>query len=228
MSYPVNEAKAMSKGELTRQRIIAEAAAIFNRRGYEGCSMQEILDATGLEKGGIYRHFASKEELAAEAFRYAISNTVKIRIEHIDEIQGATAKLRYGIRRFVEGPSFLPGGCPLMNTAVDSDDGNPVLRRLAREAIQDWKARLSKIVEEGIKRGEIRKSVEPRRIANTIVATLEGALMISRIEGSRQSLQDAHESLNILIKDIEPKKTPRPPHPRPASKSPHQTRQALN
>ena len=226
MSYPVNEAKAMSKGELTRQRIIAEAAPIFNRRGYEGCSMQEILDATGLEKGGIYRHFASKEELAAEAFRYAISNTVKIRTEHIDEIQGATAKLRYGIRRFVEGPSFLPGGCPLMNTAVDSDDGNPVLRRLAREAIQDWKTRISQIVEEGIRCGEIRKSVEPRRIANTIVATLEGALMISRIEGSRQALQDAHESLNILIKDIEPpaKRALQVSHVRPGIKKKPKTR----
>ena len=58
----------MSKGELTRQRIIAEAAPIFNRRGYEGCSMQEILDATGLEKGGIYRHFDSKSSVLVDLF----------------------------------------------------------------------------------------------------------------------------------------------------------------
>jgi len=47
----------LTKGQETRQRIIAEAAAIFNQRGYEGCSIQAIMDATGLEKGGIYRHF---------------------------------------------------------------------------------------------------------------------------------------------------------------------------
>jgi AcrR family transcriptional regulator len=222
MPYPVCEVEVMSKGELTRQRIIAEAAPIFNRRGYEGCSMQEILDATGLEKGGIYRHFASKEELAVEAFRYALTNTVKIRTTNLDQVQGATEQLRYVVRRFAEGPSFLPGGCPLMNTAVDADDGNPVLRRLAREALQNWTAGLSRIVEEGIRRGEIRKSVEPRRIANTIIATLEGALMISRIEGSRQAMHDAHDSLKILIKDIEPmtptKRVPQVSHLRPGIK----------
>jgi TetR/AcrR family transcriptional regulator, transcriptional repressor for nem operon len=192
----------MSKGELTRQRIIAEAAPIFNQRGYAGCSMQDILDATGLEKGGVYRHFASKEELAAEAFRYALTNAVKIRTENLEEIQGALPKLQYVVRRFTDGPSVMPGGCPLMNTAVDADDGNPVLRRLARDGIKDWKTRLCRIVKEGIEHGEIRAEIEPRRIANSIIAMLEGALMISRIEGSRRALQDARESLDILVKDI--------------------------
>jgi len=51
----------MSKGEETRERIVAEAAALFNQRGYEGGSMSELMKATGLEKGGIYRHFSSQE-----------------------------------------------------------------------------------------------------------------------------------------------------------------------
>ena len=51
---------AMNKGEMTRQRIIEESAPIFNQRGYAGCSMQDVMEATGLEKGGIYRHFESK------------------------------------------------------------------------------------------------------------------------------------------------------------------------
>lgn len=192
----------MSKGEVTRQRIIEEAAPIFNQRGYAGCSIQDILEATGLEKGGVYRHFSSKEELAAEAFRYAMTNTVKIRTENLEHIEGAVEKLRYAVRRFVEGPSFLPGGCPLMNTAIDSDDGNPVLRRLVREAVRDWQKRLCRIIEDGIKCGEIQKKVEPRRIANIIIATLEGALMISRVEGSKDAMQDALASLETLLEGI--------------------------
>jgi TetR/AcrR family transcriptional regulator, transcriptional repressor for nem operon len=43
----------MSKGEQTRQRIVAEAACLFNRRGYHGSSLQDLMQATGLEKGGI-------------------------------------------------------------------------------------------------------------------------------------------------------------------------------
>ena len=62
----------MSKGEETRQRIIAQAAPLFNQLGYEGCSLQDIMDATGLEKGGIYRHFGSKEELGRRGLRLCV------------------------------------------------------------------------------------------------------------------------------------------------------------
>lgn len=192
----------MTKGDQTRQRIIEVAAPLFNQRGFEGCSMQDLMDATGLEKGGLYRHFSSKEELAAEAFRYALQNAVKTRTEGLQAIGDPLDQLRFVIRRFVEEPSFLPGGCPLINTAVDADDGNPVLRKLALDAITDWKTRLAAIVQEGIRRREIRRSSGPGRIANTIVATLEGALMISRLEGTKTALRDAQESLEDLLNEI--------------------------
>jgi TetR/AcrR family transcriptional regulator, transcriptional repressor for nem operon len=200
----------MNKGELTRQRIIAEAAPLFNQRGFAGCSMQDVMEATGLEKGGLYRHFASKEELAAEAFRYARANAIKVRTENLEQIQGAVNQLRFVIQRFAEGPSVMPGGCPLMNTAIDADDGNPMLRRLALEGIQEWKAKLQRIVEEGIERGEIRSQIEPRRIANTIIATLEGALMISRLEGNRSAMQDAQATLEIVLDGLTPPRSQGP------------------
>jgi AcrR family transcriptional regulator len=192
----------MQKGEATRQRIIAEAAPIFNQRGFDGCSMQDLMRATGLEKGGIYRHFASKEELAAEAFRFAVAQNVKLRTEHLDEIPSSIEKLKKVVQIFVETPSAIPGGCPLMNTAIDADDGNEALRDLARRGIQNWRARLSRIIETGIKAGEIHKSTEPRRIANTLIATLEGALMISRLEDSRQALRDAQATLESILTSI--------------------------
>ena len=192
----------MSKGDLTRQRIVELAAPLFNQRGYEGCSMQDVMRATGLEKGGLYRHFSSKEELAAEAFRYALKNAVKTRTEGLEAVGDPLDQLRYLIRRFVEEPSFMPGGCPLMNTAIDADDGNAVLRKLAFDAIEDWKMRLAAIVQEGIRRRQIRQRVDPVRIANTIIATLEGALMISRLEGSKNALGDAQQSLETLLNEV--------------------------
>ena len=192
----------MSKGELTRQRIVEQAASIFNQRGYAGCSMQDVMEATGLEKGGLYRHFSSKEELAAEAFRYALKRAVKLRTTDMDASHGAIGLLRSYIARFVETPSDLPGGCPLLNTAIDSDDGNAVLRGLALEGLRHWKARLSSVVKEGIRSGEIRLEVEPRRVANTIIATLEGALMISRLEGAKTALRDAQASLDTMLSEI--------------------------
>ena len=46
---------------------------MFNRQGYVGASLRDLIDATGLEKGGIYNHFGSKEQLALEAYDYAMT-----------------------------------------------------------------------------------------------------------------------------------------------------------
>src|SRR5579862_4377607 len=106
----------MRKGELTRQRIVAAAAPLFNQHGFAGCSMQDVMEATGLEKGGLYRHFGSKEELAAEAFAYALSRAMTTRTDGLENVDGAPAKLRYLVDRFVSTPGPIPGGCPLLNT----------------------------------------------------------------------------------------------------------------
>jgi TetR/AcrR family transcriptional regulator, transcriptional repressor for nem operon len=192
----------MGKGESTRQRIIEQAAPLFNQRGFEGCSMQDVLEATGLEKGGVYRHFESKEELAAEVFRYTWGRAVKMRWEGLEKIEGSVEKLRYFVRRFVETPGPVPGGCPLMNTAIEADDGNAVLRGLVHAGIKDWKKKLCGIVEKGIEAGEIRNGVEPRQIANSMIAALEGALMISRMEGNRTAVRDAAWTLEGMLDGI--------------------------
>ena len=194
-AQPSPGAARLRKGEATRERIIAAAAPIFNQHGYEGTSMQQLMEATGLEKGGIYRHFGSKEELAAEAFQFSLSQVRKIRLDDLGHIPGALPKLRYLVERFVEAPSPIPGGCPLMNTAIDSDDGNLTLRDLAAQALRRWRNALARIAAEGIETGEIRPDADPRRIANVMISTLEGALMLSRIEASRTPLADARATL---------------------------------
>jgi len=153
----------MSKGETTRQRIIEQASPLFNQRGFAGCSMQDIMDATGLEKGCIYRHFRNKEELATEAFRYALGTSIKTRTDHLDPTLDAVSTLRAIVDQFIKTPSAISGGCVLMNTAIDSDDGNPVLRSLALEGIQQWKQRICLVVERGKGSGEIRRETQPSR-----------------------------------------------------------------
>jgi TetR/AcrR family transcriptional regulator, transcriptional repressor for nem operon len=192
------ESSSTSKGDATRQKIIEEAARIFNQRGFAGSSLQDLMTATGLEKGGIYRHFASKEELAAESLKYALARASKIRLD-VQHVQGATAKLKFLIGRFVEDPSPLAGGCPLFNAAVDSDDGNAILRGIVAKALKGWKQRLCDIAEEGVRMREFHPGVEPRQLANTIISILEGSLIVSRIEGNKEALRDAQASLNQLV-----------------------------
>ena len=54
-----------TKGENTKKTICREAAKLFSKKGFKDVSMQDICNATGLSKGGLYRHFGSKEEILA-------------------------------------------------------------------------------------------------------------------------------------------------------------------
>jgi len=189
----------MPKGQKTRARIIAEAASLFNQRGFEGGSLSELMEATGLEKGGIYRHFSSKEELAAEAFDYAWKAALDTRMHDLDRISNSIDKLKKFIINFIERRPSVPGGCPLLNTAIDADDGNTVLRERAREGLHDWRDRLSSIVDNGIKRGEIRRGVNAKEVATLIISSLEGALVIGRLERNREALVAARSHLEHYL-----------------------------
>ena len=191
----MTEGQAMSKGEKTRQRIVAEAATLFNERGFEGGSLTDLMDATGLKKGGIYRHFSSKEDLAAAAFDFAWQAATHVRMHDLDSVPNSVDKLKRFMANFVERRPSVPGGCPLLNTAIDADDGNRKLREHARKALHQWQDILSKIVDVGRKQKEIRSEIDPKKLATLIIASLEGALMISRLERNRDALLETQAHL---------------------------------
>jgi len=189
----------MSKGDETRERIIAKAAELFNQRGLEGTSLADLMEATGLEKGGIYRHFSSKEAVAAEAFDYAWDAAFQERVRDLDSAPGSIDRLKQLIANFVVRRSSIPGGCPLLNTAIEADDGNAVLRERARQALGKWQNFLISVINDGIQRREIKSGVDPKRLAIVIISSLEGALMISRLERNRDALMAARSYLDRYL-----------------------------
>jgi TetR/AcrR family transcriptional repressor of nem operon len=196
----------MTKGEETRQSIIERAAPLFNQRGFNGCSMSDIMEATGLEKGGLYRHFVSKEEIAQAAFQYAVEASTKLRTSGIEDISSPLEALRATIARFVHTPSAVPGGCPLMNTAIDADDGNEKLREMARGAFKAWRSRLNAILKRALAAGEIRADTDVAWLATSVIITLEGAVMLSRLEKRKDPLLHAQRTLNMLLDAIATKR----------------------
>ncbi|HVW76448.1 MAG TPA: TetR/AcrR family transcriptional regulator [Alloacidobacterium sp.] len=192
----------LRKGEQTRQKIIRKAAPVFNQRGYSGTSLSELMEETGLEKGGIYRHFESKEELAVAAFDYAWQEIKRVRLGALDAIPSPLGKLHRMVDMFASKPSVVPGGCALMNTAIDADDGNPTLRAHARKAMREWLGYLETAVRLGIEQGEILPETMPSEIASLIISTLEGSLMISRLIGNETPLCFARRHLHSMLDDI--------------------------
>jgi TetR/AcrR family transcriptional regulator, transcriptional repressor for nem operon len=188
----------MSKGTETRNRIIARAAPLFNRKGYEGCSMQDIVAAVGLEKGSLYGHFPTKEALAVAAFEHAWSVTSAARMAKVDTVTNAIEKLKIHVSNAVTLPSF-PGGCPLLNTITDNDDGNPALKKMARDALKGWRLYLEGIVKEGQERKEIQPGIESEEVAGLLISLLEGAMALDRLDRKSGFLEKAGRHITSYL-----------------------------
>jgi AcrR family transcriptional regulator len=190
--------RTVTKGERSRQKIVETAAVLFNQKGFAGGSMGDLVAASGLEKGTLYGHFSTKEELALHAFDYAWKDTSDKRLRNLDTISNAVDKLKLHIDNYVNTPSF-PGGCPLLNFAVDADDGNLALRTRVRKALKGWEDFLAKVVEDGQVAGEINREIDPHSVANLLISLLEGATAIARLNKRSGALDDAQKHLGLYL-----------------------------
>jgi AcrR family transcriptional regulator len=195
---------SMRKGEQTRERVLAQAAQVFNQRGFFGASLADLMQATGLQKGGIYNHFESKEALALEAFDYALALIDQQFREALVDKRTARERLLAMIgvfRSFAENPP-VRGGCPVMNTAIESDDAYPLLRDRARQAMDQWRALIQRIVERGIASGELKSTVNGDELASLLIATLEGGVMLSKLYHDPVHIHRAADHMTTYIDQL--------------------------
>jgi TetR/AcrR family transcriptional repressor of nem operon len=191
----------MRKGEETRERVLRQVAGLFNRQGYFGSSYADIMRITGLGKGGVYNHFANKDELALEAFDYAVGLIGQRIKDAVTAKQHAADRLLALIQVFcgLANDSPIPGGCPVMNTAIECDDAHPALRERARRAMDGLRRTIRSIITKGMERRQIRKSIDPDLTATLLISTLEGALMMSKLYGNDVHMRRAAAYLGRYI-----------------------------
>jgi AcrR family transcriptional regulator len=181
--------------------VVVHAAALFNRLGYANASISDIMAATGLQKGGIYRHFGSKEELALEAFDFAVQALAERFEQALAGKRRAPERLAaiIGVYARLPSDSPVPGGCPVLNAAVESDDADPVLKRRVQKVMRDWHAYLAELIRVGQRAGELKRALDAERTATTLVAALEGAIMLSKLHGSMAPMRHVTAHLNEWI-----------------------------
>lgn len=196
----------MSKAQRTKQFIIEKTAPIFNMKGYSGTSMSDITEATGLTKGSIYGNFANKDEVALAAFRFNVKKLHDIFAREIEKEKTFKGKLLVYPRLYSDYYDLrvTQGGCPIINTATEADDTHPVLKKKVERVILSWKEQLVYFIEQGILLGEFKvPSIDPEKTALTIIAMIEGAVMIAKITGNLSTLADIMLSVTKIIEDLE-------------------------
>lgn len=192
------------KSVLTKQIIIEKSAILFNRNGFAGTSMKEIMDATGLSKGAIYGHFKSKEEIALASFDQAVIQVwseIKERTNVIDNPLDKLKAVVYFYKERILNPP-VEGGCPIQNTAVDTDDGNPLLRERVKHTIDLWRKNICKMLHLGMKDGYVRVDVTAADFAIRFVAILEGGIMLSNLYKDLHYFDVVAQQLIKMIEEL--------------------------
>lgn len=189
-----------TKGERTRDHILGEASRLIQRKGIGATSIGEILFAAGVHKGSLYFHFQDKEEIGCEVIRQAADRF----LEFVDRsLTGATpgkaldnffsAALAYH-----QGAGFV-GGCLFGNTALETSDAEPRLAALVNEVFVAWIDRIRRVIAGGQRTGEFRNDVPARDIAQQVVVTLEGGIMLSRLRKEAAPLETSIRNLKVFL-----------------------------
>jgi TetR/AcrR family transcriptional repressor of nem operon len=192
------------KAEKTKQFIVEKTAPIFNMKGYAGTSLNDMINATGLTKGSIYGNFVNKDDVALAAFDFnlkQVNNVIRSEMALKNTCREKMLVYTKVYENFLEFP-FPRGGCPVLNTAVEADDTHPQLKERAAEAVQNWKNALVKLVQKGIGENEFKADIDPEQIALTIIAMIEGAIMITKLTGKLNYRRAIMKSVEKLINDL--------------------------
>jgi len=138
----------MIRSEKTRQLIIKKTASIFNKKGYTGTYLSDLTNATGLTKGSIYGNFKDKNEVALEAFRYNYKFQTEQVLFKIEKENNSANKLLAFLNHYKTEfkPIFNNGGCAILNTAVDADNGNDLLNKEVIKTIHNWHQKINLIL----------------------------------------------------------------------------------
>ncbi len=188
---------AASKGKQSKALIVGKASALFNRQGYLSSSIGDVMRETGFQKGGIYNHFESKEDLMLASFSHAVSTMARAYQEALRGKHGCWEHLLAiaGVFQQLAAGHLSPGGCPIMNAAIEADDAYPSLKVQARRAMDDLLQMVRGVVEDGQRAGEVSASADSAEVAAVFIATLEGALMLSKLYDDATPLTQAVQHL---------------------------------
>ncbi|PZP43952.1 MAG: TetR/AcrR family transcriptional regulator [Pseudopedobacter saltans] len=173
---------------------------MFNKKGYVGTYLSDLTEATGLTKGSIYGNFKDKNEVAVEAFRYNYDFQTRNLFPTIDNDNPGLEGLIESLNLFktVYETIFNNGGCTILNTAVDADDGNDVLKSEVIQSIYKWKDTIATMLTNAIRNNEIPK-IDVDVLSYRIIALVEGSLMLAKTLNRPEILIS---NIDSLIKEV--------------------------
>ena len=196
----MNTELKISKGERTKQRVIEQAAHVFNEKGYAGTSVSDLTKATKLTSGAIYGSFEGKNDLAAQAFEYSADKLLEGYLGCVKKEKDPEKQL-YRVLEFPSKEIYLmfDGGCPALNMAVEADDTLPWMRTRVNQTFSRLLGLIEDILKRGIEEGRF-IPVDTKKYSLYLLSTLEGSIMLAKSFQDLSIMKDAADQMKKEIK----------------------------
>ncbi|SHM71411.1 TetR/AcrR family transcriptional regulator [Mucilaginibacter sp. OK098] len=190
----------LTKAERTKQFILETAAPIFNQKGISGANIDDVLAATKLTKGCLYGHFEGKEDLALQVVDHMLNTNGEKMLSTISKGKTAKAKV-FAFLDFYKDPlnTYLKGGCPIFNIAVESDDNFPAIKEKIADVIRQGQELFVSVLNQGIAGGEFSDKLDPAVYAFKAVSAVEGAVVMCRATNTAKPMAGLLRSLKAEL-----------------------------
>lgn len=185
----------------TRERLIESARDLVRRRGFDRTSVSDVLEHSGVGKGSFFHYFSSKEGLGLAVLE-------RDRVEFLamlDESLGWGGSALERLDCFLDaalqlhrGTGFV-GGCLWGNTALEMSDSNSVFADVVAKVFDEWTDRVATVIGEGQVSGEMRADCSAATLARSVVATIEGGIMLSRLQKDEAPLKGCLDMARLLL-----------------------------
>jgi TetR/AcrR family transcriptional repressor of nem operon len=174
-----------TKGAATRDQILNAAARLIHVQGYQSTSLDDVLRESGVGKGNFYYYFKSKEDLG-----YAIIDRItqafverSLGPAFADTDADPVTQIHGFLDRVLEAQRVRKcvGGCVMGNLASELSDVHEGFRQRLAGIFDLWRVHLAEAVSRGQARGRLRADVDASRVAQFLVAGLEGSILLSKV-----------------------------------------------
>lgn len=183
----------MPRAPRHKENLLNTAVRLFRRQGYASTGLQQILAESGAPKGSLYHYFpGGKEAIGAEAVTLAGRRVAETLETLAKDNRSAAAFVRAYCRQYAEWmeESDFRSGCPIATTLLEEAPLSASITAAGRAAIESWISIIGDVY--------VRAGLAPReasRHARFTIAALEGALVLSRVTGSKDPILDVARSI---------------------------------
>jgi len=174
-----------AKGAATRDQILDAATRLIHLKGYQPTSLDDVLRESGVGKGNFYYYFKSKEDLGHAIIDRLVRGFVERTLEPIfsDMSLGPVAQLHAFLDRVLEAQRQrnCVGGCPMGNLASELSDVHEGFRQRLAGIFLQWRSTLTEALNRARAGGILRSDCDPVGLAQFVVATLEGGILLAKV-----------------------------------------------